>query len=288
VDDVQVAVIAGGDPGRARALRDDAVNALHAGQWRARRTRPGSGRVILVGGGPGDAGLLTLRGHRALLDADVVVTDRLGPAELVEHLPPDVEVVDVGKTPRGPGAEQQDINALLVERATAGQTVVRLKGGDPFVLGRGAEEVAACAAAGVAVEVVPGVSSVTAAATLAGIPLTRRGTAQQFTVVSGHVPPGDPRSTVDWEVLGAGGGTLVLLMAVANLEPIAAALMAAGRPPDTPAACIENASLPQQRVVRSVLAQIAADAIRHTVVPPAVIVIGDVVSDLPDAGAAQS
>ena len=238
---------------------------------------------MLVGGGPGDPGLLTLRGYRALREADVVVTDRLGPTDLVGSLPDDIEVVDVGKDPRGEAASQDDINALLVARALAGDVVVRLKGGDPFVLGRGAEEVAACAAAGVEVEVVPGVSSVTAAPTLAGVPLTRRGTAQAFTVASGHVPPGDARSTVDWTALGAGNATLVLLMAVAHLRPIAAALVTGGRPPTTPAAVVENASLPHQRIVRSTLATLADDAERAAVVPPAVVVVGDVVSDL-DAG----
>jgi uroporphyrin-III C-methyltransferase/precorrin-2 dehydrogenase/sirohydrochlorin ferrochelatase len=278
VDDIQFAVSAGGDPGRARDLRDDAVRALHAGEWHARRGRRGTGRVVLVGGGPGDPGLLTLRGFRALLDADVVVTDRLGPAELVGVLPDDVEVVDVGKDPRGHAASQDDINALLVDRARQGQTVVRLKGGDPFILGRGSEEVDACVAAGVAVEVVPGVSSVTSAPALAGVPLTRRGTTQQFTVVSGHVPPGDPRSTVDWSAVAAGDGTVVLLMAVANLRPIAVALVEGGRDPHTPAVIVADASLPTQRVVRATLVDIAEVAERESIVPPAVIVVGPVVS----------
>lgn len=278
VDDVEIAVTAGGDPGRARALRDGAVRALQTGEWQAKRTRPGEGRVVLVGGGPGDPGLLTMRGYRALLDADVVVTDRLGPAEIVTSLPSHVEVVDVGKDPRGHAASQDDINALLVERALAGQVVVRLKGGDPFVLGRGSEEVDACVAAGVTVEVVPGVSSVTSAPTLAGVPLTRRGTTQQFTVVSGHVPPGDERSSVNWPAVAAGDGTVVLLMAVANLRPIAAALIAGGRDAQTPTVIVENASLPSQRVVFATLADVADVAERESVVPPAVVVVGSVVS----------
>ncbi|MBV9292725.1 MAG: uroporphyrinogen-III C-methyltransferase [Frankiales bacterium] len=255
------------------------MRALHDGTWRARRTRQSTGRVILVGGGPGDPGLLTLRGYRALHDADVVVTDRLGPVELLDELARDVEIVDVAKVPGGPAAVQADINALLVDRARAGKVVVRLKGGDPFVLGRGAEEVAACAAAGVTVEVVPGISSVTAAATLAGVPLTRRGTAQSFTVASGHVPPGDRRSTVDWRALAAGHGTLVLLMAVANLRAISNALIAGGRPATTPAVIVENASLPTQRVVPTVLGDLADAAQRESVVPPAVVVIGEVAAD---------
>jgi uroporphyrin-III C-methyltransferase/precorrin-2 dehydrogenase/sirohydrochlorin ferrochelatase len=280
VDDLHVAITASGDPGRARVMRDDALRALHSGQWQARRTRPRQGRVVLVGGGPGDPGLLTLRGYRALLDADVVVADRLAPTDLVDLLPADVEVIDVGKNPRGHAASQDDINALLVERARAGLVVVRLKGGDPFVLGRGAEEVGACTGAGIVVEVVPGVSSVTAAATLAGVPLTHRGTAQEFTVASGHVPPGDARSTVDWAALGAGQGTLVLLMAVANLGPIAEALVDGGRPPATPAVIVENASLPSQRIVRGTLNELAGVAQAAGVVPPAVVVIGPVVEEL--------
>ena len=283
VDDVQVAVTAGGDPGRARALRDAAALALHEGAWHARRTRRGPGRVVLVGGGPGDPGLLTLAGFRALLDADVVVVDRLAPTDLVNGLGPDVEVVDVAKVPRGPAASQDDINALLVERATRGQVVVRLKGGDPFVLGRGGEEVDACVAAGIAVDVIPGVTSATAAPTLAGVTLTRRGSTQEFTVASGHVPPGDPRSTVDWQRLARGNGTLVLLMAVANLGPIADALVAGGRPPATPAVIVENASLPEQRVVPARLGDLADVATAQRVVPPAVVVVGDVVSGVPPA-----
>ena len=286
VDDVQIALTAGGDPARARELRDGALRALHAGEWHARRGRTATGRVVLVGGGPGDPGLLTLRGYRALLEADVVVADRLGPSELAGLLPSEVEVVDVGKDPRGHAASQDDINALLVQRARQGQVVVRLKGGDPFVLGRGSEEVDACVAAGVAVEVVPGVSSVTAAPALAGIPLTRRGTTQQFTVVSGHVPPGDERSTVDWNAVARGNGTIVLLMGVANLRAIADALVAEGRPADTPAAVVENASLPGQRVVRARLSEVADAAERESVVPPAIVVIGAVVSDS-DAGDGQ-
>ena len=287
-DGITIAVSAGGDPRRATKVRDAAVQALESGDWPLRRQRRGHGRVVLVGGGPGDPGLLTLRGYRAMCDADVVVTDRLGPTQLLESLPPDVEVIDVGKTPRGEATAQEEINDLLVRRAKAGDVVVRLKGGDPFVLGRGSEEVAACAAAGVEVEVVPGVTSAIAAPTLAGVPLTRRGTAQEFTVASGHVPPGDPRSTVDWQRLGAGNGTVVLLMAVAYLRAIADTLMGAGRAPTTPAVVVENASLPQQRTLRTTLGALADDAERDKIAPPAVVVIGDVVSDLPDAGDARS
>ncbi|MGN6474585.1 MAG: uroporphyrinogen-III C-methyltransferase [Mycobacteriales bacterium] len=277
VDNVTVAVSAGGDPTQAAELRDLIENALRSGTLAPRRRRLSEGRVTLVGGGPGDPDLLTLKGMRALQDADVIVTDRLGPTGLLDALDAEIEIVDVGKTPGGHAAEQADINALLVERARAGQRVVRLKGGDPFVLGRGSEEVDACVAAGVDVDVVPGVTSATASATLAGIALTERGTTQQFVVASGHVPPGDPRSTVDWKSLAGTDATLVLLMAVANLGPIAATLIAGGRDPQTGAAVVENASLPQQRVIRCRLHELGETAQRESVVPPAVVLIGDVV-----------
>jgi uroporphyrin-III C-methyltransferase / precorrin-2 dehydrogenase / sirohydrochlorin ferrochelatase len=276
IDDIAVAVTAGGDPTQAVALRNSIEALLRSGELTARRGRRSGGRVVLVGGGPGDPDLLTLRGYRALLDADVVVTDRLGPTGLLDLLPAGVEVIDVGKTPGGHAAEQQAINELIVERARQGDVVVRLKGGDPFVLGRGSEEVDACVAAGVAVDVVPGLTSAIAAATLAGVPLTERGTTQHFTVVSGHVPPGDPRSSVDWALLAATDATLVLLMAVANLGAISAALIAGGRTPDTPAVIVENASLPEQRVIAAVLSDLADVAEAHQVVPPAVVIVGDV------------
>lgn len=278
VDDVTIAVSAGGDPRQAGELRNRIEAMIREGGITARRGRASAGRVILVGGGPGDPDLLTLRGYRALLDADVVVTDRLGPTGLLELLPADIEIIDVGKPPSGGhAAEQQAINALIVERARRGQLVVRLKGGDPFVFGRGSEEVDACAAAGVVVDVVPGLTSSVAAATLAGIPLTERGTTQHFTVVSGHVPPGDERSSVDWGLVAASAGTLVLLMAVANLRLITEALIASGRGPSTPSAVVENASLPNQRVVRAALGELADVAAATRVVPPAVVIIGDVV-----------
>ena len=277
VDDVTVAVSASGDPSRAAALRDAIDTRLRTGDLQARRGRRTSGRVTLVGGGPGDPDLMTVRGVRALLDADVVVADRLGPAGFLDSLAAEVEVVDVGKTPGGHAAEQADINALLVERARAGEWVVRLKGGDAFVLGRGSEEVDACRAAGIEVEVVPGVTSATAAAALAGIALTERGTTQQFVVASGHVPPGDERSTVDWSALAATNATLVLLMAVANLAQIAETLVAGGRSPDCGVAIVENASMPTQRVVRARLADVGVVARQEHIVPPAVVIVGEVV-----------
>lgn len=250
----------------------ETVGAWVAVSSRAPAASPGD--VVLVGGGPGDPDLITVRGLRALLNADVVISDRLGPTDLFRSLDASVEVIDVGKTPRGPAASQDDINALLIARARAGQRVVRLKGGDPFIYGRGGEEVQACVAAGIPVHVVPGISSVTAAPALAGIPLTHRGLTQHFVVASGHVPPGDPRSSVDWRAIGAAGGTIVLLMAVENRAAIAAELIDAGMSHDTPVAVVENASTCQQRTATTTLAGLARQPAR----PPAVIVIGDVVN----------
>jgi uroporphyrin-III C-methyltransferase/precorrin-2 dehydrogenase/sirohydrochlorin ferrochelatase len=276
VDGVTVAVSASADPRRAAGVRDGVVRALRDGTLHTPRSRRRAA-VVLVGGGPGDPGLLTLRGYRELLDADVVVHDRLGPTGLLAGMPDGVEVVDVGKTPRGPAATQDEINALLVARARAGLRVVRLKGGDPFVFGRGGEEVAACLAAGVAIEVVPGVSSATAASSLAGIPVTHRGTTQHMVVASGHVAPDDPRSSVDWGALGASDATLVLLMAVENLDAITRAIAAGGRAPATPVAVVADASLPSQQVLISTLDQVAAAVHKAGINPPAVVVIGDVV-----------
>lgn len=280
VEDVTDAGGASEDPRRVCGIRDRAGQAPQR-ELSPPRSRCGKGEVILVGGGPGDPDLLTLGGHRALLEADVVVTDRLGPTELLSSLPAGVEVIDVGKTPHGPAARQEDINQVLVNRAVAGQRVVRLKGGDPFVYGRGGEEVQACVAAGIPVRVIPGVSSVTAAPGLAGIPLTHRGVTQHFVVAAGHVPPSDHRSTVDWRALAASNGTLVLLMAVENRAAIAAELIAAGRDPATPVAVVENASTCHQRVVLTQLDLVATEP----VVAPAIIIVGDVVALAPTKGA---
>ena len=269
VDDVVVSVTAGRDPRRATAVRDAVVQ--HAGELPLRRHRPGPGHVAVVGGGPGDPGLLTVRARELLAQADVVVRDRLAP---VVELSDDVEVVEVGKSPRGPSWQQEDIDRLLVEHGTAGRRVVRLKGGDVHVFARGIEEVAACLDAGLAVEVVPGVSSALAAPTLAGVPLTAKGVTQSVTVVSAHVSPGEPGSTVDWDALARLGGTLVLLMAVERLAACCAALVAGGRDPATPVAVVERASLPDQRVSTATL----ADAGALDVTAPAVVVVGEVVA----------
>jgi uroporphyrin-III C-methyltransferase/precorrin-2 dehydrogenase/sirohydrochlorin ferrochelatase len=273
VDDVVVSVGAGGDPRRAVALRDGIALAMDVGDLPLRRGRPGAGSVALVGGGPGDPGLLTVRARRLIAGADVVVRDRLAPQV---DLGDDVEVVDVGKTPGGPSYDQRAIERLIVQRAREGLRVVRLKGGDVHLFGRGIEEVAACVEAGVAVEVVPGVSSAFAVPAYAGIPVTARGVTQSVSVVSAHVPPGDPASTVDWDALARLGGTLVLLMAVGRLEAVCAALVDGGRPANTPVAVVQDGTLPTQRVVVTTLADAARDA--ATVTAPAVVVIGDVVA----------
>ncbi|MFF4874568.1 uroporphyrinogen-III C-methyltransferase [Micromonospora sp. NPDC000668] len=236
------------------------------------------GSVAVVGGGPGPDDLITVRG-KALLDAaDVVVVDRLAPHGLLAGLRPDVLIVDAAKVPRGPSMDQEAINAALMTHARAGRRVVRLKGGDPYVFGRGHEEVQACAAAGVPVTVVPGVSSAFAAAALAGVPVTHRGVAHDVTVVSGHLPPGHPDSLVDWAALGRARGTLVLLMAVDTIAKIAAALVEHGRAPDTPVLAVQDAGHPGQRALPARLDEIGAVAGREEIRPPAVFVVGPVVA----------
>jgi uroporphyrin-III C-methyltransferase/precorrin-2 dehydrogenase/sirohydrochlorin ferrochelatase len=273
VDDVVVSVTAGRDPRRAVALRDALALSLETGDLPLRRTRPGSGSVVLVGGGPGDPDLLTVRARRLLAEADVVVRDRLAPQV---PLPDGVELVEVGKKPGDHSWSQRDIEALLVEKALQGKRVVRLKGGDVHVFARGMEEVAACVEAGVPVEVVPGISSALAGPTCAGIPVTARGVTQSFAVVSAHLPPGDPGSTVDWEALARLGGTLVLLMAVGRLAAVCDALVAGGRGADTPVAVVQDATLPSQRTVVTTLAKAADEA--ADVRAPAVVVVGEVVA----------
>jgi uroporphyrin-III C-methyltransferase len=238
--------------------------------------RSGTGEVILVGGGPGDLSLLTLGGLDAVRRADVIVTDRLAPLAALEQARPDAVIVDVAKIPRGAYTSQQRINAILVEHAQSGRTVVRLKGGDSFVFGRGGEEWQACAAAGIPVTVLPGVSSATAAPALAGIPLTHRNHTQGFTVVSGHAPPGDAGGTVDWAALARANTTLVILMGVATLPAITAELLRHGMPADTPALTVADAGLPGQFTVRATLGDIAVRSHAEGIKPPAVTVIGAV------------
>jgi uroporphyrin-III C-methyltransferase/precorrin-2 dehydrogenase/sirohydrochlorin ferrochelatase len=279
VDGVIVAVNAGGDPRRAVAVRNAIAEALDTGGLPLRRHRGrglggddsgGRGSVALVGGGPGDEGLITVRGRRLLAQADVVVADRLGPRGLLETLDDDVTVIEVGKAPGHHPVPQDDINRILVREALAGNRVVRLKGGDPYVLGRGGEEAAFCREHGIDVEVVPGVTSAVSVPAAAGIPVTHRGVAKAFTMISGHeelgaVPPGSDH-------------TVLLLMAVGTLAASAAALAANGRGGGCPVAIVENGFAANQRVTFGTLADIAGKAARTGVANPAVVVVGDVVN----------
>ncbi|HVC32465.1 MAG TPA: uroporphyrinogen-III C-methyltransferase [Chloroflexota bacterium] len=235
-----------------------------------------AGRVYLVGSGPGDPGLLTLRGKACLERAEVVVYDRLIDPALLALAPARAECLFVGKEADHQLLRQEDINRILVDRAGAGKTVVRLKGGDPFVFGRGGEEAEALAAAGISFEVVPGVTSAVAVPAYAGIPLTHRDFASSFTVVTGHEDPEKPESRLDWQQLAAGAGTLVILMGLGNLEEIARELTAHGRPPTTPVAVIERGTRPSQRTVLATLADVAERARAAKLGSPATIVVGDV------------
>jgi uroporphyrin-III C-methyltransferase len=286
--DLVVGVHGGGDPQRAVGVRDAVVAGLTDGSIRDRAARPGSavrrGSVVLVGGGPGDPGLITVRGQQAVAQADVVLADHLAPQSLLAELPPEVEVIDASKLPRGRYMAQEQINALLVENALAGRRVVRLKGGDPFVFGRGMEELQACVAAGVPVEVIPGVTSAIAVPALAGVPVTHRGLTHEFVVVSGHLPPGHPDSLVDWAALGRLRGTVVVLMGVDTAGAIAAALVEHGRDPATPVAVVSDGSIPTQRRLRTTLGSLADTMAAEGVRPPAVWVVGgvvDIAADLP-------
>ncbi len=277
VGDTTVGVLGGGDPRHAAGVRDAVVAGLRDGTLGARHSRCRPVGVALVGGGPGDPGLITVRGRQLLAEADVVVTDRLAPRELLDELPQDVQIIDAAKIPYGRSVTQEHINAALVEHARAGRFVVRLKGGDPFVFGRGAEEVLHCARHGIPVTVVPGITSATAVPAAAGVPVTHRGVAQEFHVVSAHVAPGDAASTVDWAGLGRTAGTLVLLMAVERMRVIADTLMRYGRSPDTPVAVIQEGTLQSQRTLTATLATVADDMTAIGVRPPAIVVVGDVV-----------
>lgn len=274
---ITVGIVASGDPRRAAGLRDAVVDGLADGTLDARRGRERLSGVALVGGGPGDPGLITVRGQQLLSQADVVVVDRLAPTSLLDRLPSDVEIIDAAKIPYGRSMSQEDINDILIDRARRGRFVVRLKGGDSFLFGRGGEEAAACAAAGVPVIAVPGVTSALAAPAGAGIPATHRGVAQDVHIVSAHVPPGDERSTVDWSGLARAGGTVVVLMGVGHLESVTDALVSHGRSADTPVAVVQEATLPGQRTVTGTLSTIAASARSAGVRPPAVVIIGEVV-----------
>ncbi|MGA8256074.1 MAG: uroporphyrinogen-III C-methyltransferase [Nocardioides sp.] len=275
---ITVGVLGNREPRRTAAIRDEVLDGLREGRLgnhERPETVPG---VTLVGGGPGDPELLTLAGRRALMEADVVVADRLAPREALGELPADVELYDVAKLPRGRSAQQEEINRIIVEQALAGRRVVRFKGGDNFVFGRGYEEIIACREAGVPVTVIPGVSSPIAVPGIAGIPVTHRGVAHEFTVISGHLPPGDERGLTDWGVVAQLRGTLLLMMAVEHGPQIAEALLAGGRPATTPVAFVCDGSMPTQRTVLTTLGDMAATIERDQVAPPAIIVVGDVIA----------
>jgi uroporphyrin-III C-methyltransferase/precorrin-2 dehydrogenase/sirohydrochlorin ferrochelatase len=276
---LSVGVLAGGEHSRSAAIRSAIREALQDGTITLAAEAPDDvvrGGVALVGGGPGDPELITVRGRRMLSHADVVVADRLAPPELLAELAPHVEVIDAAKIPYGRAMAQDAINALIIDRATAGKFVVRLKGGDPFVFARGYEEVLACAEAGIPVTVVPGVTSAIAVPAQAGVPVTHRAVNHEFVVVSGHVAPDDPESLVNWDALAAMRGTIVLLMAVERIEQFSAVLQKGGRPADTPVLVVQHGTTPAQHTLRATLAdapeKIRAEGIR----PPAIVVIGPV------------
>ena len=276
---LSVGVLAGGEHRRSAAIRSAIHEALQQGVIALKGTAaPGvvHGGVALVGGGPGDPELITVRGRRLLANADVVVADRLAPQELLAELPPHVEVIDAAKIPYGRAMAQDAINEVLIDRAKAGKFVVRLKGGDPFVFARGYEEVLACADAGIPVTVVPGVTSAIAVPALAGVPVTHRGITHEFVVVSGHVAPDHPESLVNWNALAALSGTIVLLMAVERIELFTKALLEGGRPADTPVLVVQHGTTAAQLTLRATLAD-APERIREEGIrPPAIIVIGSV------------
>ena len=275
-DGLSVGVLAGGEHRRSAAIRSAIREGLQQGVIGADPTDGVPGGVALVGGGPGDPELITVRGRRLLSRADVVVADRLAPQELLAELAPHVEVIDAAKIPYGRAMAQDAINDVLIDRARAGKFVVRLKGGDPFVFGRGYEEVLACTDAGIPVTVVPGVTSAIAVPALTGVPVTHRSVTHEFVVVSGHLSPDHPESLVNWDALAAMSGTIVLLMAVERIELFAKALIEGGRPADTPVLVVQHGTMAAQRTLRTTLAD-AADRMRDVGIrPPAIIVIGAV------------
>lgn len=278
VDDVTIAVNAGRDPRRAMAIRSAVVEGLEIGSIPLKQHRPNSqekGSVALVGGGPGAEDLITVRGRKLLARADVVVADRLGPRGLLAQLDRNTEIIEVGKSPQHHPVPQRQINEILVREASAGKRVVRLKGGDPYVLGRGGEEAEFCREHGIDVEVVPGVTSAISVPAAAGIPVTHRGLARGFTVVSAHedlaeVPKGSDH-------------TVVLLMGVATLRRSAVTLTTKERGEDCPVAIIEDGFGAGQRITIGTLGSIADQAEAVGVASPAVVVVGDVVRVSPFA-----
>lgn len=277
---LSVGVLAGGEHRRSAAIRSAIREALQTGLITLEGVAGSDdvlrGGVALVGGGPGDPELITVRGRRLLAQADVVVADRLAPPELLAELSPHVEVIDAAKIPYGRAMAQDAINEVLIDRARGGKFVVRLKGGDPFVFARGYEEVLACTEAGIPVVVVPGVTSAIAVPALAGVPVTHRATNHEFVVVSGHLAPDHPESLVNWDALAALSGTIVLLMAVERIELFVAALLKGGRPADTPVIVVQQGTTAAQQTLRATLADTPEKVRAEGVRPPAIVVIGPV------------
>ena len=262
---------------RVPVVRADAAQGAETGQGSAvAPSEELKGTVALVGGGPGDDGMLTLRGRQLLMQADVIVADRLAPQRVLAEVPAGTEIIDAAKIPYGRQMAQQAINNTMIEHAQAGKFVVRFKGGDNFLFGRGYEEALALAEHGIPTFVVPGVTSAFAGPALGGVTVTHRGVTHEVTVISGHVPPGHEKSLVNWQAVAAMRGTIVLLMAVKNGPAIAETLIEGGRPADTPVSIIESASLSTERRIDATLESLREVMAAQDVVPPAIIVIGEV------------
>jgi uroporphyrin-III C-methyltransferase/precorrin-2 dehydrogenase/sirohydrochlorin ferrochelatase len=276
---LSVGVLAGGEHRRSAAIRSAIREALQQGLITLDNDESSDvlqGGVALIGGGPGDPELITVRGRRLLAQADVVVADRLAPPELLAELPPHVEVIDAAKIPYGRAMAQDAINEVMIDRARAGKFVVRLKGGDPFVFARGYEEVLACTDAGIPVTVVPGVTSAIAVPAAVGVPVTHRAINHEFVVVSGHIAPGKPESLVNWNALAAMTGTIVLLMAVERIELFVDVLIKGGRPADTPVLVVQHGTTAAEQTLRATLADTPEKVRAEGIRPPAIIVIGPV------------
>jgi uroporphyrinogen III methyltransferase/synthase len=234
------------------------------------------GHITLVGAGPGDPGLITVKGLAALREADVIVYDKLANPRLLAHARPGAELIDVGKTAGTHPVPQDEITQLLVRKAQDGRRVARLKGGDPFIFGRGQEELDAALAAGVAFSVVPGVTAAAGASAYAGLPLTVRAVSTSVTLVTGHEDPDKPESQVDWKALAKAGGTLVVYMGIGRLMHITSALMEGGMSPDMPAAVVRKATLPEQKTVSATLSKITDVVEEEGIKPPALLIVGEI------------
>lgn len=283
-----VVLPAGTEAGLASQLKNEAglrgvpVNDLGgAVERQSKRNALAPGSVTLVGGGPGDRDLITVAGRKAVEDADVILADHLGPFDLAEEAAErGVELVDVSKLPYGRQVTQEKIIELMTSAAKAGKRVVRLKGGDSFIFGRGFEEGQACAAEGIPVRVIPGVTSATAAPATAGLSLTQRGVVHDVSIISGHVPPGHPKSLVNWAAVAAMGGTVELIMAVKNAGAIATELVRHGKAANTPVTIIESATVSGERTTKTTLSEVGNTIDNVQVKPPAIIVIGEVAGEL--------